>query len=207
MCRRSICSFTSRTLGDYPLLFLGTFRPVEALETGTNAELFREVHGNLIRYGALEIELRQGISVAEYVARRYPPSRFSADLLQHVQTETEGYALFVSQLLSLWEETGVVTSTPTPDGRRVWGLAKDADPRPKIPASVGKVLEVRLAKLGDELREVLNVASVEGVDFAAQVVARLTELDEMRTIDDLDKLARLPARPGTGCRERGRSRH
>jgi adenylate cyclase len=179
----------ARNLGEYPLLFLCLFRSVEAFETSTNVEIFREVYGNLMRYGALEIDLRQGISVAAYVMRRYPLNHFSARLIEEVQTETEGHALFVSQLFTLWEETGVITSAPSPDGRPVWGLARAAEALPKIPSSMSSVLEERLRLMEAELREVLNTAAVEGVDFTAQVIARLAELDEMRTIDDLDTLA------------------
>jgi tetratricopeptide (TPR) repeat protein len=180
----------ARYLQDRAVLFVCTYRPVEAMETGPNAELFRDIRANLIRYGAAEIEIRQGINVAEYVTQRYPLNVFSSDSIAHVQELTGGHALFVSQLFSLWEETGVIASAPAPDGQPVWGLERDVGISPAIPPTLSEVLKERIRLIEDELREILTFASVEGEDFTAQVIARLRQLDEYEALENLETLER-----------------
>jgi predicted ATPase len=180
----------ARYLQDHAVLFVCTYRPVEAMETSPNAKLFRDIHANLIRYGATELEMHKGINVTEYVAQRYPFNVFSSDFIAHVQELTGGHALFVSQLFSLWEETGVIASAPAPDGQPVWGLERDVEAYLAIPPTVSEVLKERIRLIEDELREILTFASVEGEDFTAQVIARLCQLDESDVYDSLDTLER-----------------
>jgi len=52
------------------MLFIGTYRPIAATITGRNAELFNEIYTDL---DATELELNEGINVAEYVAQHYAP--------------------------------------------------------------------------------------------------------------------------------------
>ena len=74
------------------------------METGPNAELFRDIHANLIRYGATELEVQRGIDIAEYVTQRYPLSLFPPSLITSVQKATGGHALFVSQILEFCDD-------------------------------------------------------------------------------------------------------
>jgi predicted ATPase len=177
----------ARHLESQPVLFLCAYRPVEALETGTNAALFRDIRANLIRYGAKEIVLSQGISVMDYVTRRYPLNTFSADLLTHIQTFTDGHALYVSQLFSMWQESGVISSSLTSDERTIWRMMQETDELPAVPA-ISEVLQARLSLLQEELRDILTCASVEGEDFTAQVVAKLRHIDVDKLYDLLDTL-------------------
>lgn len=178
----------ARFLEHRPILILGTYRPVEALETGTNAELFREIRANLIRHGTTEIELAQGIDVAAYLVQRYPRNVFPPKFSVQLQQRTDGHALFVSQICSLCQETAIITATPAPDGTPVWALSGVAASLTPVPQTLAEVLEQRVRLLSEELRELLVVASVEGDDFTAQVVTRLRNLSETKAFDDLAAL-------------------
>lgn len=171
------------------VLFLCTYRPVEAMEIGPNAKLFRDVHANLIRYGAVEIDLSQGIDVSKYVAQRYPLNLFPPDLIRRVQELTEGYALFVNQVFSLLEDTGVIKPTLTSNGRLKWGIVEGADIKLSIRPTLDEVLEERLRLMEDDLRETLTYASVEGEDFTMQILVRLHQLgDENKVYKALEIL-------------------
>jgi predicted ATPase len=178
----------ARFLSSRAILFISTYRPVEAMETGPNAALFRDVRANLIRYGAVEMELRQGIDVAQYVAQRYPHNTFAPDFVRRIQQSTDGHPLFTSQLFSLWEETGVIVPTPQADGRPIWEIARSADAPYAIPRSLSEVLDERIRLIEGEMRETLTCASIEGEDFTAQVIAHLRQLDEVKVLDNLETL-------------------
>jgi predicted ATPase len=172
------------------VLLIGTYRPVEAMETGQHATLFRDIRANLIRLGAQEIELREGLDVARYIAGRYPVNNFSPGLAARIQRQTGGHALFVNQLFTWWEETGKIAPRATPAGKTLWVQAQETETALPIPQEVGEVLEERIRQMGDQLRKILMRASVEGEDFTVQTIRGLLELDEVQIYDDINALER-----------------
>lgn len=177
-----------RHLNNRPVLFICTYRPVEAMETGSNASLFREIRADLIRSGALELELGEGINVDDYVAQRYPVNTYPPEFTAQVQRQTGGHALFVSQLFSLWQENDVIISTPDPKGQPVWRLKPGIQVSATIPRTLSEVLNKRMRLMKEQLCDMLDYAAVEGEDFTVQVVTHLLRLDEYRAYDDLETL-------------------
>lgn len=169
-------------------MFLCTYRPVEAMETGENAALFCEIRANLLRYGATEIVLQQGINVGEYVKQRYMKNMFPPEFIDSIQQATDGHALFVSQFFSLWEETKIIMATPDPQGQPVWGVTDSPDFSAAIPQTISAVLAERIRLMRTELQELMTLASVEGEDFTAQVLARLQRTDDFEIYDCLETL-------------------
>jgi tetratricopeptide (TPR) repeat protein len=185
-------------LGSQPILIICTYRPAEAKEIGPNATQFRDIIGNFKRYGAILYEIKQGINVLEYTAKRYPINSFSLDLLKHIQELTQGYPLFVSQLFSLWEDENLISLVLKSDGRQVWTITNDLDIKIDIPldlceilGKVGEILEQRIRLMDEEvLREILEYASVEGEIFTVEVIGRLLNIEEKKIFNHLDKLQR-----------------
>ena len=174
----------ARNLEDGAMMFVCAYRTVQALETGLNAKMFGEIHAELINSGSREIEIHTGLTVKGYVDQRYLRNQFPNELLERVQIQTEGHALYVSQLFSLWEETKVIEPVATSEGQTIWKLTHDTDI--KIPEEVGLVLDERIKQMEEGVRGILTDASIEGENFTAQVVARLRQLDETKAFDDLD---------------------
>jgi|GEM_PF-6002388 len=186
----SLLFHLAQYLQNCPVFFISAYRPVEAMETGSNAPLFREIRANMIRQGATESEMRIGIDVAGYVRQKYPLNTFPAELVGYAQKITEGHALFVSQVFSLWEDTGVIVSEPNSDGQTFWKMAKTPDEYSAIPKTLSEVLEERIRLMEDNLRDILTCASVEGEDFTAQVIARLKKIEEYEVCESLETLER-----------------
>ncbi len=203
----SLLFHLAQYLQNCPVFFISAYRPVEAMETGSNAPLFREIRANMIRQGTTESEMRIGIDVDEYVRQKYPMNTFPAELVGYAQKITEGHALFVSQVFSLWEDTGVIVSETNSDGQPVWKMAKtpdesNSDGQPvwkmaktpdeysAIPKTLSEVLEERIRLMEDNLRDILTCASVEGEDFTAQVIARLKKIEEYEVCESLETLER-----------------
>ncbi len=178
-------------LRDQPILLIGSFRPVEAMETGTYAREFREIRANMRRLGAEEIVIEHGIDVARYIARRYPCNTFPPDLAADLQERTEGYALLVSQAFSYWEERGVVRAEPGADGGvPCWALTGEIDLSTVIRSRLGDLLSERIRLMEKQLQDILIRASVEGEDFTAQTIIALLQLDELDACDQFDELVR-----------------
>ena len=94
---------------------------------------------------------------------------FRQALYQH----TGGQPLFTAELLRDMQERGVLVQDER--GRWVEGTAVDWE---LLPARVEGVIETRVNRLEEELREALTIASVEGEQFTAEVVARRTNAFE-----------------------------
>lgn len=175
-------------LTERAVMFLIAFRPVEGLQTGQNARLLSEIHANMLRLGAREIELKQGIDVRDYIRARYGTHRFPDSLISEVQERTGGHPLLVHDLFSWWEEIKLIQRSVRSDGSYEWAMARDVPVSIEIPPSTGAVLEERIRLLAPQLRDELVRASVQGNDFIAQVITNILSLDEFQVASDLELL-------------------
>jgi ABC-type oligopeptide transport system substrate-binding subunit/DNA-binding SARP family transcriptional activator len=122
------------------------------------------------------------------------PNRLDEGFREALLRHTGGHPLFTVELLRAMQERGdLVKDGPTGgDGAWIQGPALDWD---GLPARVEAVIEQRIRRLDDKLRDALSIASVEGETFTAQVVARVGEMGERQLLralsQELEKRHRL----------------
>ncbi|HEY48379.1 MAG TPA: protein kinase [Anaerolineae bacterium] len=177
-----------RRVGEGRILILGAYRPDE-VSLGREGERhpLESVVNELRRiYGDIEIKLTKEDDAEgkEFVERFLDtePNRLSPEFRQALFDHTGGHPLFTIELLRALQERGDLIQDD--QGRWEEGptLRWDA-----LPARVEAVIEERVGRLEEELREVLTVASVEGEDFTAQVVARVQEVKERQLLHELSQ--------------------
>jgi len=186
----------SRRIGDSRILLVGAYRPDEvALGRGGEPHPLEPVLNELKRYfGDIWVDLGQA---AEAEGRQFvdayldtEPNQLGHDFRRALFHHTGGHPLFTIELLREMRERGDLVQDE--EGRWVEGSALDWS---TLPARVEGVIEQRVGRLAEELQEALTVASVEGEDFTAQVVARVQEVDERHLVRrlsrELDKQHRL----------------
>ncbi len=186
----------SRRIGDSRILLVGAYRPDEvALGRGGEPHPLEPVLNELMRYfGDIWVDLGQA---AEAEGRQFvdayldtEPNQLGHDFRRALFHHTGGHPLFTIELLREMRERGDLVQDE--EGRWVEGSALDWS---TLPARVEGVIEQRVGRLAEELQEALTVASVEGEDFTAQVVARVQEVDERHLVRrlsrELDKQHRL----------------
>jgi len=118
------------------------------------------------------------------------PNRLEEGFRQALFEHAGGHPLFTTELLRAIQDRG--------------GLVRDEDgywiPQPgldwqTLPARVEGVIEERIARLEQNLRDILSVASVEGHDFTVQIIARIEEIHEQELLrmlsHELEKRHRL----------------
>jgi adenylate cyclase len=177
-----------RRIKGHPILMLSAYRPDEvALGRGGERHPLEGVVNELKRiYGDVVIDLSQDEEVqgGEFIEAYLDtePNSLSSEFRAALKEHTGGHPLFTIELLRAMQERGDLIRDA--DGLWVEGpdLAWD-----QLPARVEAVIEERLGRLEGDLRELLSVASVEGEDFTAQVVARVQEIKERKLLRELSQ--------------------
>jgi predicted ATPase/Flp pilus assembly protein TadD len=172
----------ARRIADHPVLLIGTYRPNDvAMGRGGQRHPLEPVVAELKRYHAqIEVNLSRAMGeedglrfVSDYVDTAYVPHRLDESFKALIHERTRGHALFVVELLRALEEQGVLTL----DDEGAWYQARPVQLE-DLPARVEAVIDERIARLNEELREILACASVEGEDFTAQVIAHVQGVNE-----------------------------
>ncbi len=170
------------------ILILGAYRPNDvALGRGGERHPLEPVVHELTRYcGDISIDLD---AIPEAASRQFvdavldaEPNDLGETFRQALFHQTGGHALFTVELIGTLQERGDLVRNG--DGRWVEGPSLDWD---ALPARVEAVIAERIARLSEEPRELLTVGSVQGEQFAAEVVARVKNMSERQAIRELSE--------------------
>ena len=147
------------------LLIVGTYRPAEAtVSAPAFLAVMRELKGRGL-CNRLDLELLTPGDVAAYVSARID-GESTEDVATAVYERSDGNALFMVNLLEHLIEAHAVRLR---DGR--WVVDGASAALTQIPQGLRPFIERRLDALSDEDRELLEAASVVGVEFAAAAAA------------------------------------
>lgn len=123
------------------------------------------------------------------------PNRLGTSFRDTLYKQTKGHPLFTVELLRDMQEGGVLVRDK--EDKWVEGAELNWD---ALPARVDAVIEGRIGRLTEKLRELLTLASVEGEEFTAEVMARLQETEVQKLIrvlsSELDKQHHLVSAKG-----------
>jgi len=184
----SLLFHLGRRLEGSRILIVGAFRP-EVVALGRDDErhplesVVNELKGKL---GEITIDLGlEGEAESKEFINSFldtEPNRLDPDFRQALYEHTGGHPLFTIELLRAMQERSDIVKDSR--GRWVEGPRLSWD---ELPARVEAVIEERIGRLEEDLREMLSVASVEGEDFTVQVIARVQDVKERRLLRDLSQ--------------------
>ncbi|UCG25792.1 MAG: AAA family ATPase [Chloroflexota bacterium] len=113
------------------------------------------------------------------------PNRLESSFREMLYRQTRGHPLFTIELLQGMQERGDLLCE---DGNWVVGRTLDWQ---TLPARVEAAIAERMGRLAQPLRTMLRIASVEGEEFTAEVVARVLDADDRNVVrqlsSDLDR--------------------
>ena len=179
----------SRRLTGSRILLLGSYRTGESIPGGSAVQQNSDGKQSLEKlmleltrqYGDNQINLNQadpsdGRAFIDEMLD-LEPNRLGEAFRENLYRHTQGHPLFtVEMLLSLRQNHNIV-----PDASGNWVENEASAPAPR-PARIEAVIEQRLARLDPQSRELLNIASVEGEGFTAELVANVVGLDVGTTL-------------------------
>jgi tetratricopeptide (TPR) repeat protein len=175
-----------RRVEDSRVMLVGAYRPSDvALGRGGERHPLEPVINELTRYyGDIVVDLDQ---IPPERSRRFvdalldsEPNCFKDIFREALFHRTGGHALFTVELLRALEDRGDLVRDDT--GCWVPSPALDWE---TLPARVEGVIEERIDRLDDDLKEMLTVGSVEGEAFTAEVVAQVQALPERDAVRQL----------------------
>ena len=161
------------------ILIVGSYRPEDvALGRQGKRHPLEGVLNEFKRYyGDIWVDLDK---TGEAEGRRFvdalldrEPNDLDAAFRDALFQRTDGHPLFTVELLRAMQERSDLVKDGA--GRWMEGPALDWD---TLPARVEGVIEERVDRLDDEERKTVTIASVEGEEFTAEVVARVQRVDE-----------------------------
>jgi DNA-binding winged helix-turn-helix (wHTH) protein/predicted ATPase len=159
------------------LLVLCTYR-VPDIETRSLRPVVQELRGRR-QCRFLELQPFGASAIEAYLARRLAPSRPSASLVDSIARRTNGNALFLVTVVDQLVMHGLLRNL---DGE----VSCDGElSQLGVPDSVQQLIGRRLEDFGSTDRELLEIASVAGVEFSAAAVLAGTG-DERAGIDRSD---------------------
>jgi len=192
----SLLFHLARRIEGSRILIIGTYRPEEvSIGRGEQRHPLAQVVFELKRYyGDLVISLGDE---ADAESRQFVDSlldveanKLGEEFRHALHQLTRGHPLFTTELLRDMQERGDLIQDDA--GEWIEGRTLDWD---ALPARAEGVIEERINRLREELRDILTIASVQGETFTAQVIGRMQEITERELLkmlsQDLDRQHRL----------------
>jgi DNA-binding CsgD family transcriptional regulator len=189
--------YLARHLTTLPVLILGTYRVEEITHQHPLYSLLPQV----VREATpVRIDLRRlgAADVRALARRRYMLTAVDEDrLVEHLLERGEGNPFYIGELLRAYEEQGLLRL----DGEN-WSLGDVAHER--LPRLLRQVIDVRLARLGDDASRLLAVAAVIGQDVPLSIWASVAGVNEDALLSIVERAveARVLEEVPTGARVR-----
>lgn len=182
-----------RRLQGSRILVVGIYRPADVAigREGERHPLEPVINEFQRHFGDIQVDLRQADG-RQFIERFLDsePNQLGSEFREALYQHTRGHALFTVEMLRGMQERGDIVQDPT--GRWIESATIIWD---TLPARVEGVIGERVSRLSPQMREALKVASVEGEDFTAEVVAQILAVKETELIrqlsGELDKQHRL----------------
>jgi predicted ATPase len=171
------------------LLLVLTYRPSDLLRS---QHLFGQVKLELQGRGVcreIALPFLSHSEVDRYLALAFVGHQFPEEFAAVIHAKTEGNPLFMVDLLRYLRDRGVLAQE-----RGCWALAQALpDLQRELPESVRSVIQRKIDQLGEADRRLLTVASVQGAEFDAAVVAQVLGREAADVEERLDVLERVHA--------------
>jgi predicted ATPase len=191
----------ARHIENSRILMLGSYRPNDVAlgRDGSRHPLEPVVHELMRYHGDIFVDLD---AITEEVNWQFvralldsAPNCLEDTFRESLFQQTGGHALFTVELIRAMQERNDIVLDET----GCWVEAPSLDWN-DLPARVEGVVEERIARLDETLREMLTVASVEGEQFSAEVIARVQAIADRQAVRQistyLDRRHRLVSPQG-----------
>ncbi len=179
----------SRQIAGYPIFIVGAYRPEEVAqgllvsETGQQIRhpLETVINESQRHFGQMEVSLDKADGrhfVDAFLDTQ--PNRLQPSFRATFHRQTEGHPLFTAELWRGMHEQGNLVR----DEAGWWVEGPELD-WGRLPDRVEAVIAERIGRLPATLQDLLSIASIQGENFMAEIVALVGALDSQKTVQQL----------------------
>jgi ABC-type transport system substrate-binding protein len=176
-----------RRLGPTPTLVVGTYRTTEVDRRHPISQMIEGFRGDR-RFAALTLAPLTPSEHRKFLSTLTGGTDVAGDLATKIFEATEGNPFFTKELVRSLLDSGGMTQDATGAWHLAGGVAISSG---ALPATIQQAVEARIARLPDELRDTLAVASVLGKRFDFEDLRSLAEGDGKSEGDLEDTVDRL----------------
>lgn len=181
-----LISFLARRRAAARLMLIGTYRPVEVILSGHPLKAVKQEMGAHRLCQELDLDFLTESAVAEYLATRFAGSDFSTELARLIYDRTDGNPLFMVNVVDYLVAQGLIMAS---DGK--WELKVSVDQVVVgVPDGAKQMIDKQIDHLSPQQQQLLEAASVAGVEFPALAVAAGLEKDVIEIEEQCEELAR-----------------
>lgn len=162
------------------ILVAGSYRPDEVALGRRDGRHPLETIVHELKRDFGDIELEVGKTEAREFVDAYidtEPNRLDKKFRETIFKQTKGHPLFTVELLKEMQNRDLLIK----DEQGQWIQGPELDWN-ELPARVDAVIEERISRLNEKERETLTLASIEGEEFTAEVLARLQDIETRKLI-------------------------
>lgn len=194
----SLLFHLGRRISGNRVLIIGAYRSDEVAlgRDGERHPLESIVHEFKRDFGDIEIEVgkTEGRKFVDALIDS-EPNHLDEEFRRFLFRQTKGHALFTLELLRNMQESGFIRQ----DEEGYWGKGPKLN-WDTLPARIDAVIEERISRLSEEQKEILTTASVQGEEFAAEVISQIQQVairDLIKSLStELDKRHHLVSAKG-----------
>ncbi len=181
-----LISYLARRREAARLMLIGTYRPVEVILSGHPLKAVKQEMSAHRLCQEMNLEFLTEGAVAEYLAARFEGSEFSIELARLIYDRTDGNPLFMVNVVDYLIAQGLIVQG---DGR--WELKVAVEQLVVgVPDGARQMIDKQIDSLSPEQQQLLEAASVAGVEFPAEAVAAALEKDVIEIEERCEELAR-----------------
>jgi len=178
--------FLTRHLAGRAVLIVGTLRPESIGQHRLFQELQRQLSCDDLAW-SLNVAGLSPQAVAALILEMSGSGTAIAPLARRLYEETEGNPFFLIETVKSLFEAGLVCME-----RGAWqgDFEQISQAKLPLPSGVSEAIQTRVSRLGQRVRQALQVASVLGREFDLQLLSAASKRDEEATLEILDVLLR-----------------
>lgn len=168
------------------LMLVGTYRTVELIVSGHPLKQVKQELLAKHQCAELPLEYLSQDGVAEYLSFRFSPNRFPSELARLIHERTEGHPLFMVNVLNYLLGEDLIFKT----GEH-WILnTRLEELEVGVPENIREMIAKQIARLPLEDQQLLEAASISGMNFSALAIASALGQDVVEVEGRCEELAR-----------------
>ena len=177
--------YLARNIKNNPIFMIGSYRPEDLNYTKDGVHPLQEIItrlGTENLYNTIELRRLTHRDTKMIVIDLLGVDNIPDDFAELIDNETEGNPFFIKEVLRTLIEDGALSIK---NGKLILNISPEEI---LIPTSIKELINLRVQRLDDECKDVLEYASVIGNQFDLELLKNIIDIPESKLINILSKL-------------------